>query len=773
MPVLNISKFLGLNDSNGVVPTGFLSKCDNLLISPNDKLSVRQNFTGVRHFSKGSGEYVVKMFTAFEKTFLISSIGKLYWHDESGGVFTEILGPQGYNAFGNQLVNVLGEVSIISFRDVYILKARKFAPIVLYRKGASDFRILAAGLPTVGISGWSTYGTVGSYLFTTTFSYTFSTYNGVIYIIEGPPAPFITLGNANLNAGATVGGYYSSAFLEAANSPLHYPAPNDGGYKVNLYRSESYGQVLRLWSQQQITNVPHTLPSINASTSGQPILYTDSGEVGNDILLGSASFQTSDNVYVYTKNLAITSDSVAWALVQDKGLLRHSKAGAPWSWPISYDFPVQATAQCIAAIGKSIVVFHNNKTERVDGFLDNTGIGNISSTTISNSIGCANFKNLIEIDNRVYFFFNGMLYMTGGSEIVPLVEHFTIPSSQSIMQIDWIPEFGCMAVLTSGSNVYSYYIDPSMTKVVRVTVKTNVDAMTAYGSTGIYISSRYNSGTDSSYISKMSYETDVESASSVSTSNDVLRPDSTEVPFFYDFSTCNIDFGEGAPSVKWTPKIFLSFVSKFRNSGGYTGENFCVQAKPYIVNDLSIKKYMPSISYRSEESTGTTSGTRVATVEKGNVMYKRTKRNVPNSTLRGTFKKFGIVRSHLKIVGSPTYAATRTTFGEPETIRITGLTQAAWQALVGTHYVGYGFPLMNYLLFIKDAQGENTYSIQSITFDGTGALIQIHGQPYSGNIVVDEWSILGHRKYDKFEVDSIAVEFTVIGQGYKDVKEDG
>ena len=742
MPKYRLDKFSGLTDVTTGASPDKLHEANNIFITEDNKITRRM---GLFKFNFNAAQLptssrVVSIFslefdTSGENVFAVTQNGRMYVSTSAG--WDEVYGVGGYSF---HLAGGVQWVKASKYRDIALIHSNVKAPLVLYRNDSGTWLLVAAGLDTrtVGQQIVQTGGSLGPFSWTYFYSYQFTTDFGVTYKIVSPAFSFRDDRTTLTGKLADFGPY--SAYTDDPNSPRHLPrdVPNQR-CRIEVYRTDSAGATHKLQYKEFVTS---SVSYINSSTtevaaSLQEILYIDTGETEDGYI-----YEGSQNPNECRK-ATVTSDGVGWALAVEGQLLKQSKPGAIYAWPFEYNLGLNEYPTAINSIGIYPIVFTRTGIQRIEGFLDAQGNGVQRAKEISSSVGCSFHEAIVKVDNKLFFPALDGFYVTDGFQTQKISMDLTHSYDEFIRSATYVhgafDSVNKRIIWTAFNGAtFVYHMKPKIPGFTKISYSGATLSCVGFSKK---LTPAVVWGTSEGTVVQLQETSDLNKYD-----NDAF----TKQTYDYIGTQLNeprsIEYAaEIAPNSlglldkrKWTTKTYLAFHKLTQN----------ISASLQTRNDLKTLKNMPALKH-------------IASVLGDIKIFKR---NLPASTLRSTYKQFRISTPN-NIIYSSSSLGPGDLNGTTDTFLLTDtITFGEFPLDDKSRPVAFKFH------YVSGGVEQTPLDIVSVSAD-TLVLDDPTNTIVDGT--VDSWSIKGAPRDEMLKLDAIEVEFQPIGEGYKDVKDDG
>ena len=351
-------------------------------------------------------------------TLCFFSNGNVYYNDAG---FQLIATPTGNPAFNNADSTTMTDV--VQYGDQFICVDDEYSfPQKLYKDENGNLKIVNAGVPTVISDPIITPSSSGSNSYIYAFVYEYSYRVGTTLFLDLGAPRYVSVSNSQ-DPGSAQNDI--SAYLELDNGiNRNYDTVN---LKKRIYRTENNGTTFYLVGtiDNNVTTFADTVSDANL-IAGE-VIYTQGGVKDND-MPPQCKYITSNNNVVYYANIIESAETKPFRL-------RFSKVGDPDSVPDTFfeDFESEITG--ISAIDDRVVVFTENKSIALEGYLDDLGRGTIQRRAIAD-VGCISNGSLVTTQDFIYFFAGSGVYRTNGITYEKLTNHLD-ESFQGITDSDF------------------------------------------------------------------------------------------------------------------------------------------------------------------------------------------------------------------------------------------------------------------------------------------------------------------------------------------------
>jgi hypothetical protein len=345
--------------------------------------------------------------------------GKLFRTTRSGGIpsneyysaWAEVLGPTGLS-LGS------GVTKVQKINDLIILTLRNGRCVCMaYIGGVWTFRptSLPKPVPSSVVKSASGGGETRSAALVRACEFT--TDFGVTYLIESEPSfhgPFTNILTLDVDPSLSVAEsaitFTGTAALVDDTDKFHY---HIAGTKIRPYCTENNAtSLLRCVDAgyaegtTPIYAVVQTINGLGVTTGMGAEIYTDSGQAFNSSLT---------DIWEVTR----TSQDIFWAIDKERGysFLRQSKPGTPFAWPVEFELQLHEKAFGLSSIGIYPIVLSNGGLYRIEGFLDNSGVGSVTKKEISTTVNPIGERSIINVDGRIFFQAMDGFYVTDGFQV--------------------------------------------------------------------------------------------------------------------------------------------------------------------------------------------------------------------------------------------------------------------------------------------------------------------------------------------------------------------
>jgi hypothetical protein len=638
MALFRIDKFTGIREEVSSQDLSSLAVCENYDIIAGNKLQSRD---GVSFFDNTYGVVqvpvemaedspILKIINAGTHSFsdggntksideiiVLRRDGKIALLRNDGWSWIKSLA--GFHYWNAEIYGNISSYSVSRFRDLILITANKEQvttslphiprTVILYKKFSDgNYTFVSAGIrgyATVASFVPQTGGALGPLSWYWHRQFDFITFEGITYSITGAINTSNVLNNFLSSATNLTG--LTAATINTPNVPTsleHFPPVGIAEHTLKVYRTASAGSTHSLVHSIQLANptTAITVATPVVAASAAIPLYSDSGEVSDDILPSSVTFAAT----------CITDNGVAWSLDYKRKLLLQSKPGAIYSWPIQFELGLKNDVKCIAALGNYVLLFSENTLERVEGFLDTQGLGYTEIKGVSQTTGTRFQDGIVKVDNKLYFLDKTGVYVTDG---------FSVTAVNSVLS-------SILTTLTAYPNTVRGHYDAGVNRIYWVSstgkclvyhMEPEVPGFTVYATNDITISAigsfvdNLEMGAPRKF-SQTGHKVLVGTTTSVLGAFDptltydeiipgelAATPDKTN-SIASMFKTNHMDFGSST-SLKWITKIFVlirslgtSFGIKIRsfNNGTLIGKDLANHAAENVENKFAVvKRYFP------------------------------------------------------------------------------------------------------------------------------------------------------------------------------------
>lgn len=393
-----MQKLVMTDFSGGLVDTPYFPdprcavKFDNFLIKKNKTIEASHGlslFTERLPTNKRVSA-IVKM----GNEYIAFSDGRAYVIDSSGDT-EELLGPSGGKAFN--LGNHTNLVSTVPYNG-HIFATNDARPnlIKIYKDENNDYQIRTAGLPVPAFT--PTFSGTGSnnFLYAFAWKYEYMVGNVTYVDISGP----MYFQKQSLGTSTTI----SSLPAFPIGSGDHYDLTK---LKLQIYRSTNNGTSLYLVDEVDEGVTSFTDNVSDATIVSNEGLYTNGGlSPNNRPAPCKYLMDASDAYYLLNISEGGTNPKPYRAL--------QSITNDPDSVPSDYIADFKSDIIGGASVGRIPIVLTRDSVVRIEGVIDDAGVGSVGKEVLSSTIGGISHNGIVKCSRGIYFPGTDGFYFTDG-----------------------------------------------------------------------------------------------------------------------------------------------------------------------------------------------------------------------------------------------------------------------------------------------------------------------------------------------------------------------
>jgi len=412
---------------------------DNLFIDPNRKLVTRNGSELFLNSPLPTGIQRIHTMFFLEDTLIVMSGNRAFY--ELGGVWTEILGPDGVGAvFPSGDENI--KVSHTEWRDHVLLTHDQFSGVMkMYKNESGNIQIRNAGLPT--FPEGASFNPNGSghdtdFLYQFVFSYTYRVGDST-FLDRGETFIFPEPVNAGLEDANTAGVIINLPTELADNANFDVTQ-----FNVEIYRTIGNGQDFFL-----VDTVPFGTPTyvdqvIDSELVNNEPIYTAGGAADNDPAPTSKFVHVVNDIGYYANVREGTED--------DRYVVRQSVPGDVDSVPRSFFAHTEQEIRGLSSIYDRPLVFCDRYIYRIDNQIDSFGGGNMDLRRIDDRAGCVSNSSIVRTHKGVFWAGEIGFYWSDGFKVTKISDNYNETYKQFV------------STAGKACNIYGAY-DPSNERV--------------------------------------------------------------------------------------------------------------------------------------------------------------------------------------------------------------------------------------------------------------------------------------------------------------------
>ena len=388
----------GITDADIGSTANKYSECDNLLITPAKKLESRygSRLDNTTYPLPPIGTVRIGNLINYNSdTALVVRAAKNFYVRGSSGDYEKISSPSLGDAFSNAEGSTV--VSVAQWNEQIFACANGVnKPVKLFKDGA-DWRLLTAGLPALsGTPVFSATEGTASYLYAFAYKYTY-TVGSKTYEDWGPTTSIIQsdIFSPDTNA-VTITGitHLTNGAGENYDTAL---------VKVVIFRTINGGTTLYQLTELSPGTTSFVDTASDDSIQGNAVLYTTGDVLDNDPPPAGSTIVHINNGVAY------------WAV---GNRVYQSVPGDPDSVPASNYREFDEAVTGISSVNGIPVIMGKLRVWRLDGVIDEIGVGEMIATKISDTAGCVSNASLVQTVGGVVWFGVDGIYTTNGYQVL-------------------------------------------------------------------------------------------------------------------------------------------------------------------------------------------------------------------------------------------------------------------------------------------------------------------------------------------------------------------
>lgn len=488
---------------------------------------------------------------------------------------------------------------------------------------------------------------------------------------------------------------------------------------------------------------------------GQAI-YTSGGELNNDPPPLCRFFHQTENGISYYGHYFDEIDGYIRS-----GWLQ-SKPGMPWSVPRTFSGELNEELTAISSYKGVPIMFSEDKTYRVDGTIDNFGVGAVAQRPLSSEHGALSHDACVQTPYGIFYLSKQGICFTEGTQVRLVTKHFQKTYQRLVRDLstgrfckgvyDSIKNRIIFSV-NSGHNILELSLLPGISERMHVSLwggyrgEDNETLTKVFSAECLaFLQNKLLRGDYRGWVlwHDDHFTRDVRIVDTVDGVQTALTNKYTHID--YDLCTVFLDYGDPG-SRKWTTRTLFG-LSCFK--GDTTAQ---LSIEPYTIRDMkattTTKAMKPiikdSVFWGKEDILWGDS-----TLWDDETSILTSLRRTPVPGIRATYRKIGLRNYLTPIAKSDDYAkATQGGIGSTRTLEIVGTT-------FPTELVDYYIDLVYFGL-------SGRYKIIAQPSSTQLTIENISGGSFFANNSDINWVIRGYRKGDVMSLLSISSQFDLIG----------